>query len=119
MLELAGSNERRLAGNALKENAAARFTRVPGLPILLLRIVRWDIVSVTACVHRCSVNGFSGSPDCCARRDPRVMHWICGPTSGALYTSVDHLTAPCLCVIVVVLPRIVKDAQGQFDFESS
>ena len=46
MLELAGSNERRLAGSALKENAAARFTRVPDLPIHLLRIVRRDIVSV-------------------------------------------------------------------------
>jgi hypothetical protein len=114
MLELAGSNERRLAGNALKENAAARFTRVPGLPTLLLRIVRWDIVSVTACVHRCSVNGFSGSPDCCARRDPRVMHWICGLTSGALYTRADHLAVPCLCVIVGVLPQVVKDTRVGF-----
>lgn len=95
MLEPAGSNERRLAGIALKESAAARFTLVPGLPTLLLRIVRRDIVSVTACVRRCSVNGFSGSPGCCAGSDPRVMHWICGPTSGALYTSADYLAANC------------------------
>ena len=62
MSEPPGSNERRLVSSTLKENTPTKFTGVLGLPTHLLCIVRWDIVSVTAGVYRCSVNGFSGSP---------------------------------------------------------